>query len=313
VEGEGFIYAMTETPRQMMKARPEKLYRKMELIARMAESRGATILGLGAFTSVIGDAGVTLSKRARIGITTGNSLTVAVTIETLKKAAERCGIDLSRAKGMVVGATGSIGRACAMRLADEVEKMYLVSPRPEKLLELGRELKQNGCMKCEPTTDISRYLPETDVIITTTSAASSIIPVEKLKPGCLICDVARPGDISREDAALRPDVLVIESGEVIIPGKLDLGIDIDLPPGIVYACLAETVLLSLEKTATDFTLGRRIEAEQVDEVWRLFEKHGFRISPFTSFGEAVPDSAFERMRDINRISVPAEASPPLAG
>ena len=43
-----------------------------------------------------------------------------------------------------------------------------------------------------------------------------IVDITKCKPGAVICDVARPPDISREEAALRPDVLVIESGEVLI-------------------------------------------------------------------------------------------------
>ena len=48
-----------------------------------------------------------------------------------------------------------------------------------------------------------------------------------VKPGCVICDVSRPFDIQEEDALKRPDVMVIASGEVQLPGndgKVDLGL-----------------------------------------------------------------------------------------
>ena len=54
----------------------------------------------------------------------------------------------------------------------------------------------------------------------------------------MICDVARPPDIEEWEAKLRPDVLVIESGEILLPGDPDFGFDIGLPPKTAYACLA---------------------------------------------------------------------------
>ena len=78
-------------------------------------------------------------------------------------------------------------------------------------------------------------------------------------------------------SALRPDVLVIESGEVLIPGDIDFGYDIGLPPKTSYACLAETALLAMEGRFEDYTLGRNIEIERVKEIYRLFKKHGFKL------------------------------------
>lgn len=66
---------------------------------------------------------------------------------------------------------------------------------------------------------------------TTTALNTRIIDITKCKPGAVICDIARPPDITEEEAALRPDVLVIESGEILLPGKPDFGMNIGLPPG----------------------------------------------------------------------------------
>ena len=67
----------------------------------------------------------------------------------------------------------------------------------------------------------------------------------KVKPGAVITDVARPLDLSAEDVAKRPDVLVIESGEIELPGDPHMK-GIGLPKGVAYACLAETIVLALE-------------------------------------------------------------------
>ena len=84
----------------------------------------------------------------------------------------------------------------------------------------------------------------------------------KVKPGAVITDVARPLDLSASDVAKRPDVLVIESGEIELPGDPRMK-GIGLPKGVAYACLAETIVLALEGRYETFTVGRNIEWEKV--------------------------------------------------
>src|SRR5690606_12569650 len=117
-------------------------------------------------------------------------------------------------------------------------------------------------------------LADMDVIVTATSAAGhKVLDIMDVKPGCVITDVARPLDMSAEDVAKRPDVLVIESGEVELPGDVTMG-NIGLPEGVVYACLAETIVLALEGRYENFTVGRSIEWERVKEIYQLGLKHG---------------------------------------
>ena len=70
----------------------------------------------------------------------------------------------------------------------------------------------------EVTTRPDRFVADMDVIVTATSGAGKkVLDITKVKPGCVITDVARPLDLSPEDVAKRPDVLVIESGEIELP------------------------------------------------------------------------------------------------
>jgi hypothetical protein len=113
-----------------------------------------------------------------------------------------------------------------------------------------------------------------------------------------VCDVARPPDVQEEEARLRPDVLVIESGEILLPGQPDFGFNIGLPPGVAYACLAETALLAMEGRFENFTLGRNIEMDKVKEIYRLFKKHGLQLEGLRSFGRYMTDDEVARKREL---------------
>ena len=298
---EGHLITLGATPRQMMTHGERFTYNKLNQAARMAERRGARIMGLGAFTSVVGDAGITVAHEADIAITSGNSLTVAATLEAAKQAVIKMGAtDLTKGKVMIVGATGSIGSVCSRLLAQAIFDVVLVSIEPERLIELKRTIQaETPGAHVVIATRPDEALPSCDLVVTATSAfGQRIIDISKCKPGAVICDVARPPDINKAEAALRPDVLVIESGEVLIPGDIDFGYDIGLPPKTAYACLAETALLAMEGRFEDYTLGRNITMERVKEIYRLFKKHEFQIAGLRSFGDYISDEAFAEKQTL---------------
>lgn len=289
---EGHLISLGATPRQMMSRGERFTYNKLNQAARMAERKGARIMGLGAFTSVVGDAGITVAHEADIAITSGNSLTVAATLEAAKQAVIKMGAtDLTKGKVMVIGATGSIGSVCSRLLAQAIYDVVLVSIEPERLIDLKRTIQaETPGAHVVIATRPDEHLPECDLVVTATSAfGQRIVDITKCKPGAVICDVARPPDIGEAEAALRPDVLVIESGEVLIPGDIDFGYNIGLPPKTAYACLAETALLAMEGRFEDYTLGRNITMERVKEIYRLFKKHQFQIAGLRSFEKYVTD------------------------
>lgn len=289
---EGYLISLGATPRMMMSHDERFTYKRLNQAAKMAERLGARIMGLGAFTSVVGDAGITVAHEADIAITSGNSLTVAMTLEAAKHAVRLMGAtDLTKGKVMIVGATGSIASVCSRLVAQAIGNVVLVSIEPEKLIELKRTIQREtpGC-QVTIATRAGDLISDCDLIITATSAfGQRVIDITKCKPGAVICDVARPPDINPAEAALRPDVLVVESGEVIIPGDVDFGYDIGLPPKTSYACLAETALLAMEGRFEDYTLGRNITMERVKEIYKLAQKHGFQLAGLRSFGKYITD------------------------
>ncbi len=300
-EVEGYLISLGATPRELMRHKPGFTYRRLIVASRMAQQMGAKIMGLGAFTKVVGDAGITVGRKADIAITSGNSLTVAATLEAAKQAVIKMGAtDLTKGRAVIIGATGSIGAVCSRLIAQAIGDVVLVAPRPEKLLQLKNTIEaETPGARVTIATDAGPHLTEADLVITTTTAFDQkVIDVLKLKPGCVVCDVARPPDVREEDARLRPDVLVIESGEILLPGQPDFGFNIGLPPGVAYACLAEAALLAMEGRFENFTLGRNIEMERVKEIYRLFKKHGLQLEGLRSFGRYITDEDIARKRAL---------------
>jgi predicted amino acid dehydrogenase len=137
-----------------------------------------------------------------------------------------------------------------------------------------------------------------DMIVTATSGAGKrVLDIMAVKPGCVITDVARPLDLSAEDVAKRPDVLVIESGEIELPGDVRMG-NIGLPPGVVYACLAETIALALEGRYETFTIGRNIEWEKVKEIYRIGLRHGMKLAAISGVNGVYSDEDIDRIREL---------------
>lgn len=293
---EGWFIACPLTPDMMIRELPlEVVYDRIVACTKLAKELGADLVGLGAFTSVVGDGGITIAKRSPLPVTTGNSYTVATAIEGTLRAAELVGVDLAQATLAVVGATGSIGKTCAR----------ILGKRFGRTLIIGRDLAKTQAVAAEiglgePVIDLNRLI-EADVVITVTSSDSEIIMPENLKPGAIVCDVARPRDVSARVGSERPDVLVIEGGVVSVPGSPDFGFNFRFPKGTAYACMSETIMLALEGRAESFTLGKDVSEEQVETTWELAKKHGFTLSQFRAFEKVVDDSAIARAREARAI------------
>ncbi|MGZ3787804.1 MAG: hypothetical protein ACXVLQ_04735 [Bacteriovorax sp.] len=302
---EGLIYAVTETPKKLMEKEPDVIYKKILKLCEKAQEAGSKIMGLGAYTKIVGDAGVTIDRLSPIPVTTGNSLSSASTLWAAKLAVEKMGFvqkDKNKFLGtvMVVGATGSIGAVSAKVLALTWENIILVAPRAYKLIELKDDiLKINPSANITISTEADAHSHESDLIITTTSGqGKTILDIMKVKPGCVICDVSRPFDISEADAIKRPDVLVIASGEVQLPGEhVNIEIDLGLEGNIVYACLAETALLAMEGKYESFTLSRNIDYEKVIEIDKLAFEHGVKLSQIMGHNGFITDEEFDLCRE----------------
>lgn len=292
----GFFVACPLSSEQMVNLPSHTVLKKIIKTGELAEKLGAKIIGLGALTAVVGDAGFTVARNLNTPVTTGNSYTVATAIEGVKKASNEMGHDIRTANICIVGGGGSIGAVTARKLAREASYMTLVGRDEKNLDKVAEKIMAETGLAVNISGDAKNAVARADVVVTVTGSAGHVIEGSELKPGAVVCDVARPRDVSWRVAEKRDDVLVIEGGLVEVPGDVDFNFDFGFPPKTAYACMAETMILTLEKNFESFTLGRDLTLKQVDEIERLAKKHGFKLAGFRSFERALDSSDIEEIK-----------------
>jgi predicted amino acid dehydrogenase len=299
---EGWFIGCALSPRQFLTLPVEEGYDKIAACGKRGADLGAKIVGLGAFTSVAGDAGISVAKRLEgiINVTSGNSYTVYTAVEGLLRAAEMMGTDVANARCAVIGATGSTGAVCAKMMARTVADVMLMGRDEAKLMklrgEIAAERTENMRATISASTDMRTALRDADLILAVSSSTDAIIFPQDLKPGAVICDVARPRDVSVQVVKERDDVLVIEGGVVAVPGDVNFNFNFNFPDKTAYACMSETILMALEGTYEPYTLGRDLTVEQIERIGRIADKHGFKLAGFRSFEKAVTDETIAQVR-----------------
>lgn len=294
-ETEGWFVAANYMPEPMLALPRETVYAKILDAIRIGVDLGAEIVGLGAFTGVVGDAGVTLAERSPIPVTTGNSLTIAAGVESLVRGAREMEIPLESATAVVVGATGSIGSACVELLAPHVRHAVLVARNRTRLEKLAAALRERVSCELSVSTDVHVAVPRGDLILTATTSTQELIEPEDLRTGAVVCELSLPHDVGRRVATERPDVLVTEGGNMRVPGNprfervREAGRDFDLglPPGTALACMSETMVLALNERREHYTLGRGIDLAKVREIDALARAAGFELATMRAFDKAI--------------------------
>ena len=238
-EAEGWLITVGGTPKELMAHSPEFTYARLLAAADKAKKLGAQIMGLGAFTKVVGDAGVTVAKQAPLPITTGNSYSASGALwaahDALRAPRPGRGRRGRPHRGQGDGRRGHRRDRLGLRPAAGPGQRRAVPDLARRRPSCWRSRPRSSGRTRGPTIHVAATpdedLPEMDMIVTATSGAGKrVLDIMAVKPGCVITDVARPLDLSAEDVAKRPDVLVIESGEIELPGDVHMG-NIGLPPG----------------------------------------------------------------------------------
>lgn len=301
------FYAMPATPKEIMAMDEESLYNRLLAGVELARKNGASLIGLGAYTKVAGDAGLTVSRRALIPVTNGNSYSASTSLWAAREMVEK--LDLIskervgsrfKAKAMIIGASGSIGRVSSLLVSLVFQDLILVANRADRLLELREEiLALSPDCNVRISTRAESDLNKVDLIVSATSNHSgSTFDIRHVKPGAVIVDCSRPVDVGPTLAKLRPDVLVIESGEVLLPGPLQMSADIGLPKPTVYACTAETILLAMEGRFESFSVGKQLSMLKVKEIYKLGEKHGAKLGAIRGPLGVITEDTLRHTREL---------------
>ncbi|MBZ5583394.1 MAG: aminotransferase class III-fold pyridoxal phosphate-dependent enzyme [Acidobacteriia bacterium] len=258
--------------------------------AQAADRSGATHIGLGQYTSIVTDNGQ-LIQTERAKVTTGNSLTIGFSFETIQRILEQRGMNLRDLHVGVVGVAGNICNVLAQLLGDEARTMTLVhrerideSPKFRKAIATVIENSRMDSSRIRPTTDMA-LLADCDVVVLGTNSSHALLMPEHLKKDVIVLDVSVPSNVHESIYALRPDVECFQGGYARLPmGQKLVCPLIPVPHGEIFACMAETVMTGLLNYPGHFSRGY-LSKKHVTEVLRLAAEAGIeygaveRISP----------------------------------
>ncbi|WP_084489117.1 aminotransferase class III-fold pyridoxal phosphate-dependent enzyme [Nocardia niwae] len=207
-----------------------------------AIAAGATVIGLGGYTSIVTDAAREVAEDT-ITVTSGNSLTAACAYEVL--GAELAALPPGQRRVGIVGALGNIGAVMAELLAPLADSLVLVG-RPGAGTRLRRVAA--GLPGEVAVSEDLAALSACRVVVSATNSAEPLITAHHLAAHhpVLICDLAVPGDVDPA-VAEQPHLTLVGGGRMALPlGQTPALPETGLPAGVVYACMAETLLLGFE-------------------------------------------------------------------
>ncbi|MBM4422107.1 MAG: hypothetical protein FJ030_01790 [Chloroflexi bacterium] len=243
-----------------------------------------------------GAQGERLPHEFGLAVTSGNSLTAALAVEQIKTLFAKLQRPLAGQTVAVLGATGDIGRACALALAAErVGSLIVIARNKAKLIGLRDEIKirHNFPGDVHTSTDPA-VAHQASLIIAATSAAQPLLAETELSPGAMVCDIGYPHTIAHAPKP-RPDVLIFAGGLAHAPFTLDITHYTLLPsPSILYGCFAETIALAMAGRYESYSQGQgRITLERMGVILDLARSLGFNPSPLYRGGKPIADESIE--------------------
>ena len=339
----GEFIAIPRTAEDMVDMPRDEALAEVGSAIELAKSRGAKIVGLGAYTAVVTYGGLR-AQNLGVPVTTGNSYTVVSAVDAMNYALKQLGERPEYSTGAVVGAGGAIGKGSAILMSESVKRLLLIGnpANPERSLkrllgvaqdivrhlvkqaEAGRDFVPDtlgqavmDALPPDPAdeeafaefvqefasrqdylvldTRLDEMISEADMAITATSNLEELITSDMVKHGAVICDISRPPNVSREIHRTRDDVLVIDGGVIALPGQPDLGWNFGFEKGMAYACMAETMMLALEKRYEHASIGSNLELDFILHTRELADKHGFSLAELRSFDRPLGDQEWNRI------------------
>jgi fatty aldehyde-generating acyl-ACP reductase len=252
--------------------------------AKYAIREGARIVTLGGFSSILLEGKLDLlPQHPATAFTTGNTLTVALIIRGMERAAELAGRSIEDASLLVIGASGDVGSGCARCFAPRVKRLFLCARKLDRLQKLETELAGLGA-EIKVGTDVQQLAATADFIICAASLAAPTLFLEGCAGVTILCDAGYPKNLQPGCTPAQGAVFFGGLGQAIGGIRLDpdlRGILNPHPfPNVAHGCLLEGMVLALEARFESFSRGRGlITTSRVEEIWNIAQKHGIILAP----------------------------------
>jgi acetylornithine/succinyldiaminopimelate/putrescine aminotransferase/predicted amino acid dehydrogenase len=305
---EGELVALPHLPAELLALSEDEAVALVQSAVDLAVERGAEVVGLAGFSSIVTFGGLALQAPDGVRVTSGNSYTSWVAMQALEAACSEQGVSLAEGTVAVVGATGAIGHALSLLCAERASELILIGNPQAPDASIGRlRMVAEDCRrhvralaargrKFRPgtlaeriarspadgpeaaitvTIDIDKHLPQAHAVMTATNAVVPFISAPHLRRGALVCDISRPFNVAPDLGEQRADVRMVDGGLVRAPegSALELLEEPDRS-NVLLACAAETIILALSGFRSEHLCGR-LDPATIEELGKVAAQLGF--------------------------------------
>ena len=123
---EGELIALPQLPSELLALPDDEAVALVQSAVDLAADRGAKVVGLAGFSSIVTYGGLALRAPEGVRVTSGNSYTAWVALRALEIGCAKHGIPLAHSAVAVVGATGAIGHALSLLCAEQAGELILI-------------------------------------------------------------------------------------------------------------------------------------------------------------------------------------------
>jgi predicted amino acid dehydrogenase len=255
----------------------KQIVTKVQKAVELAAENGARIISLGGFTSILTNNGLSLAEPPDSKIITGNTLTAASGLEHLKNTIKLIPEFDKPNIIAVIGSTGNIGQVITEILCDQSDicsQLILVSRSEKHSNKFAGDLMRNRRVELEiKSSENINDIKNADILIICSNTNDPIVFPRHIahdKP-VLISDLSVPSAVSPEVNKMPNVTSMPFSAYVTLPEDKNAVISSYSPPGTVFCCAAEAILLGLEPF--DGILKGRILSEEVKAITLLARKY----------------------------------------
>jgi acetylornithine/succinyldiaminopimelate/putrescine aminotransferase/predicted amino acid dehydrogenase/long-subunit acyl-CoA synthetase (AMP-forming) len=257
----------------------KQIVAKIQKAVNLAAENGARIISLGGFTSILTNNGLALAQPPDSKIITGNTLTAASGLIHLRNTVKLMPeFDKPNIIG-IIGSTGNIGQVITEILSEQRDicsELVLVSRSAKHTEEFVSDLRKKKTIELEiKCSDNINDIKEADILIVCSNTNDPLVLPHHIaynKP-VLISDLSVPSAVSPEVSNL-PNVTTMPfSAYVTLPEDKDAVISSYSPPGTVFCCAAEAILLGLGQF--NGALKGRILPDEVKAITKMARQYNF--------------------------------------
>ena len=223
-----------------------------------ARIQGVSHLGLGQFTSIITQNGL-MAEDYGLNITTGNSFTVALSLEGVRHYLEKNNLKLSELKVGVVGAIGNIGTVITEIYSKKAKSVVMIHRQSidenQKFKDIFEAIKTNSSAELIASSDIND-ISDCDIIVLATNAVGQLLQTSQIKKNAIVLDISVPNNFNPESLKDRADIHYLQGGIAALPTSQSYGYHgLPCSPGYIFACMAETLMVGLVNYQGNYSVG----------------------------------------------------------